>query len=868
MKNENTSKAQGIISSEMFSKLDERIKNSIIPQSKCEKQAVSKNSAYINGLKEYEFKYFKCGLRGTYLEEAQLILDSFFKCPTTTNSKKLHLFLNINSNYEPELFTSNELMQELNSKFYAQQDAKKAIIKAFENSSNPNSDGVRIAIIGSTASGKSLLAKIIAEFRCKPYAVFDCSAHNSYLIPGGSSSMYNEALCGEIAQRLYEMRTTDATLIFDHIESAPHGSKDGDADRCYISVVREKILTDAYIQAPIDLKKTAIIALISDENKIKKDLLESFTTVIRLDEYTDEDKVNIAEHHVIPKLCKKLGVNQNPLTHSQIEYIIDNFSVNEGCSDLENCFYTLLSKNKDSFTFDEINDYLDYDSVSKSDNSILKRNIYRFNETDKKTIKKLMAETSDSNENEAQKIIARAKLKAIADIFRNTKALPQSFNYREFVDEVHKTVSCDRDDVINAYSRSYNMLIRTGRADNLLLIGPPGTGKTVVTEALARASGMPLKKVSLNGISNVIQIKGHQEKIGNISNALTIIGNTGVLLLDEIDKLANADALLDLLDSKQFKDEYFDIQLDCSNLIIVATANYPERIAPEIFSRFEVISVDGYTKAEKKNLLHDYIIPKQLNEAKANVEIDNDCIDYIINNYSYSVGVRELNTAIRKLIGDALLFNEKIITRQMIVKSLGVPIPKRSKHPKATPGIINGLSVNSASGIGSLFEIQCVKAETDKPIGNVKDCLSESFVIAKYVASRYLDNADSYYVQYGDGSTPKDGPSAGLASALAMISCSKGISINNDYAFTGEISVSGFVHAIGGLVEKAEAAKENGCSRVYIPMENYNNLTEKETKKLSAIGIEIKPVTHIDELIDEFFTENLITNTTIKRIAI
>ncbi len=395
----------------------------------------------------------------------------------------------------------------------------------------------------------------------------------------------------------------------------------------------------------------------------------------------------------------------------------------------------------------------------------------------------------------------------------------------------------------------------------ICLYGPPGVGKTSVVKSVAEALGRKYVRVSLGGVKDESDIRGHRKTYvgsmpGRIINAVKQAGTKNpVILLDEIDKMSNdfrgdpSSAMLEVLDSEQnkdFRDHYIELPFDLSDVMFITTANNLDTIQPPLLDRMEVIELSSYTREEKFNIAKRHLIPKQIkkNGLKASmIRISNEVIYELIDSYTKEAGVRKLERVIsslcRKAAKEIVEGNVKRVsfTASNIEKFLG---PKKylpdivSCEPQI--GVVNGLAWTSVGGVMMPLEVLIMEGKGNVILtGSLGDVMKESAQIAvsyaRSVADKYGIEKDFYskkdiHIHAPEGAVPKDGPSAGVTMITAMISALSGIKVRSDVAMTGEITLRGKVLPIGGLREKTMAAYKAGVKTVVIPYDNRADLDE------------------------------------------
>ena len=395
----------------------------------------------------------------------------------------------------------------------------------------------------------------------------------------------------------------------------------------------------------------------------------------------------------------------------------------------------------------------------------------------------------------------------------------------------------------------------------LCFVGPPGVGKTSIVRSIAQTMGRRYARIALGGIKDESEIRGHRKTYvgsmpGRIINAIKQAGSANpVLLLDEVDKLSNdyrgdpSSALLEVLDSEQnctFRDHYIEMPFDLSHVFFIATANDRSAIPPALLDRMEVIELGSYTDEEKLHIAREHLLPKQLKEngiRRGQLRLDDEALRAIITDYTKESGVRTLERQLGKLCRRAAMrlvetgVKRIDITAKSLREFLDTPPYAEDTRSKIDQiGVVNGLAWTEVGG--ELLEVEAgVMDGTGKLelTGNLGQVMQES-VKAAYTCLRSraaeLGIVPDFYktkdihVHFPEGAVPKDGPSAGIAIATAMLSALTGRAVRHDVAMTGEVTLRGRVLPIGGLREKTMAAKRSGIRTVIIPRENEKDLAD------------------------------------------
>lgn len=406
------------------------------------------------------------------------------------------------------------------------------------------------------------------------------------------------------------------------------------------------------------------------------------------------------------------------------------------------------------------------------------------------------------------------------------------------------------------------------KAPILCFYGPPGCGKTSLGKSIARALGRKFFKASLGGISDEAEIRGHRRTYvgsmpGRIISGMKRVGVTNpVFLLDEVDKLASsykgdpASALLEVLDPEQnfaFNDNYLEEPYDLSNVLFIATANYLENIPAPLRDRLELIEVNSYTELEKIKIAKGFLFKKELAAnglKKTQISFTDEAYSYIIQRYTREAGVRELErkiaTLMRKVVVD-LLTNKELkkveITPEKVEKYLGAPLFENSKKEQENQvGVVTGLAYTEFGGDILPIEVNYFPGKGNLVLtGKLGDVMKESASIAlsyvksnatKYHIDSKLFEKNDIHIHVPEGAVPKDGPSAGVAIATAIISCLTKSPVDKNVAMTGEVTLRGNALPIGGLREKSLAALRSGIKTILVPNDNKKAVNElpKEVK--------------------------------------
>lgn len=445
-------------------------------------------------------------------------------------------------------------------------------------------------------------------------------------------------------------------------------------------------------------------------------------------------------------------------------------------------------------------------------------------------------------------------------------------------------------DAISEHVAVQNRLGKTS-GQIMLLVGPPGVGKTSIARSVAKATGREYVRMSLGGIDDEAKIRGHKMTYvgampGDVVKALIQAGTKNPLIvLDEIDKLGRSTkgdptaALLEALDPEQnhtFKDHYVDVEFDLSNVMFFCTANEFWAIPEPLRDRMEVIHLPGYLHDEKFEIAKRYLAPKQMKSKglkDGDITIEDAALHSLINEYTQEAGVRQLERVIGKVCRKAVVEFAKgrtdpvVVTAANLADYAGVSRIKHDRvHDEDKVGIVNGLAYTSVGGCRLPIQTVTIPAHGFRLIatGKLGEVMRESIIVAEglvktrakqFGISEEKLNSTELRLHAPEGAIPKDGPSAGLAMTTVIVSALTGLKIRHDVAMTGEVDLDGNAMKIGGLPEKLEGALRAGVKTVIIPKDNVGDLADVPDKIKSQL--KIIPVSRIEEVLEHALAEKI-----------
>ena len=501
----------------------------------------------------------------------------------------------------------------------------------------------------------------------------------------------------------------------------------------------------------------------------------------------------------------------------------------------------------------------------------------------KKRIKKEIQRFRGIAGNSSESTVSRGYIETLLELpWDKTSVDNQDLTHaQEILDEDHYGLVKVKERVIEFLA--VRNLTGKGESPILCLVGPPGTGKTSIARSIARALDKKYVRISLGGVRDEAEIRGHRRTYvgalpGRIVSGLRTAGvKNPLMLLDEIDKMSSdykgdtASALLEVLDAEQnskFRDHYVELPVDLSEVLFIASANSLSDIPGPLRDRMEIIEVSSYTENEKLHIAKDHLIAKQLKKNGVNekqLKISDKALREVIAFYTREAGVRGLERRLGEICRKAARRiyegeTEKIrVSGNNLEEFLGKP--KYREDKKDEIGIVRGLAWTSVGGVTLEIEVNVLPGKGELVLtGKLGDVMKESaragISYIRSISSDYGIDPEFFtkhdiHVHIPEGAVPKDGPSAGITMALAILSAITERPVRADIAMTGEITIRGRVLPIGGLKEKLLAAKNAGMKTVCIPKDNERDLSELSEEITE--GMEILPIDHMNQLIKAAF---------------
>ena len=827
----------------------------------------------------------------TYPPETQRTYETLFQTPSSGKYKaerKLQYLSRISPRYKDRTTVDGKkLWKLLNERFYKLDKVKKQIVDVLVSNERAGKRGFNILLVGGPGVGKTSIMNVIAEAVNIPSEIIPLNGLCCPLELEGIDSGYENSDAGRLIRVFWAHGTSEMVIGFDEIDKMGRNYKEGDPMNVLYRMLAGEH-EDKFLSCPVSTENTIFIATANSVHNIPEPIMNRFNSVIYIDDYTVEDKMKIATDHIIPKEADKFGIDRKKVKFMRdaIRLIISEYCEDGGVRDLEHnidmiirrMISTGMQNSVMRISTDIVREILD-ELVPETQGILFNKHREEYSDKVAAEIKRCLEGTKVSVNSVDDRFAVdkmRQKLEYLLACKKERGGFSDAFDPAKFSSVLHKNLF-GMDKVIKEATVFYHTLSLQGQIinSNLALCGGYGIGKSEIVKNIAAAIGYNFVKISLNGIVDPKELRGFPSTYvgsepGRVIKGVKEAGSLKtVFQLDEIDKLKPeiSIVLLDLLD-RSFTDNFLDVPVDFSDSIFIATANDWGNVPPVLRDRFIVVNVDGYTRQEKTQIVSDYVIPKLEKSYAASgvsISIEPDAESYLLETYCPSFGVRDAEKAVQRIVGGKLVAQAgeedalKIrINRDDVREFMGnEPIP-RGNFPAsgAVPGVAKALAVCNGN-VGNTFAIETVLIDGEESLettGLPKESTTDSVKIAVACIKRmYPDKlkGKQIHVHFGEGSVPKDGPSAGIAIFMSILSAALNRPIidkkPNDIAFTGELSLTGGVFAVGGVMEKIQAACDSGCSKVFIPEQNYEML---DKDKLNQFECEVIPVADVRAVVD------------------
>lgn len=782
-----------------------------------------------------------------------------------------------------------QLREQLDAHFFGMGPQKDALIRHFAASRVSGRSGTVICLVGPAGTGKTALVRTLGKLLKRPYVFLPCSGLTTALDILGERSVYQSATFGKLVDSFYHAGTTDCLFHLDEFDKMPSSqtashSKDGTPYYSFLQVFSERSVFDTYLNAELPCPNTVFICTCNSLDPIPSFIRNRFDVVIQIPPYADQALLEIARRHLIPCLMAEYQVPEGairfqPEALEALLHHLDDFGARRLSKYLEDIFKQIvanwaLADRIEPVTVqpEDIRQMLSK-STDLSNLRILFRQFMRdYTPAVRKKIIELEEQLDNPALQESRKQFLQRQFHYLVRL--RPDFTPFSFQPEQFFRLADRQLYGLRREKHLLASLFYELSLRKRSSNKrILLVGPPGVGKTALIEAAAKASGLPYVRINLGGVHHPATLRGaaqsfHNADAGMIVRAVTRQASSLRVLihLDELDKTASKEVqevLLSLLDdSGLFSDDFLEgIPLDFRNAVFIATAN-DYTISPALYSRFTVIQVGGYSRNQQEEILRGHLITSACEGYPFPVTVTDGAARSLMR-YVETNGVRDLKEKVNRVVRETVFTKrtqENVSVQEQDVRRVLGPAPlERGNRPKerGLPGVANGLAV-SGGGKGLCFAVESrlLPGRGLEITGLPSDVVRDSVRLAMGVLTADFNiNLEQYkvHIHFAEGAVPKDGPSAGTAIFLSLYSAAVRVPIPAGVCLTGEIDLFGGVWAVGGILEKAGAAEEAGMRTLFLPHQNRELLTQEEQAQLSQLRVRLVAVNHVRELIQRLF---------------
>lgn len=832
--------------------------------------------------------------KNTFTPEQQSCIEDWLEnYRQGENARRLEIILGISPIFNGGNVgcSIEEVRKGLDCSFSGMELQKNEIIRHLAAVKRSNSKGTVICLVGPAGTGKTMLVRKLGELLGKPFTFVPCSGFTNALDILGDRQVYGSANVGTLLEAFFRTGTTDCVVQLDEFDKMPpvgtaSMSKDGNPYNAFLQVFSEKEVTDTFMGVEISCNNTIFICTCNSLDSIPSFIKNRFDAVIHIPAYTDTQLVDIAKKHLIPKMEQKYSVPKGSIQFSEkalreILKYIDDFGARRTEHHIESIFKQIIASwdavepvGVTRVTVAMIKTMLNKVVDMKDPRVRFRQHMKDYSPEVSRKVLAIEEQLDAPNLSTEEQQMLQKQLEYYINL--RPDSTPLVFDVAAFYEKVDRSLYGMEHEKHLLASLFHELEVKKGAGNKrIMLMGAPGVGKSALIQAAAEATGLAYVRISLNGVSHPGDIIGYGKNFksadaGIIVREVAKAGSLRVLIhLDELDKVANPETqstLISLLDdSGLFADNFLEgVPIDFRSAVFVATAN-DYNFSPALFSRFTVVNVDAYSRDEQNAILCNYLIPKACEGYEKSIVVTTDA-ERALMCYANSGGVRELKEKTLRVVRESVFMNrdasEIYIHANDVYQILGPTPMARGNRPADCnlPGLSNGLAV-TGTGAGMCFAIESrvLPGSGIEITGLPSEVIIDSVKLAMNVLAADFNmdfTSKKILIHFAEGATRKDGPSAGTSIMMSIYSAMRDEAIPKSACYTGEIDLFGYVWAVGGIVEKVGAADQLGLDTVYIPMQNYEKLSEAENKKLSAMRINIVPVSHVHEIIDDVYSIN------------
>lgn len=792
----------------------------------------------------------------------------------------LKYFLTINSGVQKGFsFSADSLRKEINASLYGMETVTERIIEILMAARRSGNSSCRILLVGSPGTGKTEVVHAVSRGINRPIVTIEGSAMRSGLDLIGEDKIYDKSEPGAATLQFFRAGTTDVVLLIDELDKMGRDARDGD---CYNALLSLLEGYDTYLEGCLDLSSTLVFATVNSLYGIPDAVVNRFE-VIHIPDFDFERKIKISEEYCVPKLLRKYHLSEDELRINKdvIEIVARQYCSDAGMRDtlkyLEMIFQKVLANNAEglvSVNTENIKEYLAV-KPDKTNLRVLYNNQYQYySEEERREIEGMFSTMASPAADSKERMTIRRKLEyhIYMNPYEENREKVDIESFYRTLEESHFGMEAVKRQIIRSYYSEKQPNFR------FLFYGPAGTGKTSLINAVGKALDIPVVRINCNGLYDVSVLKGTPDLYGNGDCGAVIRGMSKkrtrrvLIHLDEIDKgLKHGGAeniesvLMELLDDGRiWQDTFLDFPINMDSVSFIATCNSLNEISPILLDRFRLIPVMGYEPCEKKQIASDYILPRLIRRSgydNLRIHMDDTAAEYLVD-CAPGRGVRGLEHCLRTAV-EALIEEycssgkeELYISKCLLEKEIGSAVEKEDECPckdtKAV-GIAKGIGV--CNGTGRIMTVEATVLDRNEIVitGSVEGDTRESvLVIRTLVETMTSIHGKGLHIHFGTIGERKCGPSAGLSVFAATYSAYTGLPVPMDVAFTGEVTLKGYVTGVGGVEEKIRGAQKSGCSLICVPKQNY---TEKVEELCENSETKVLPIYHVKEVIKHVFGE-------------